>query len=73
LPTYGIFDEKVAQTLLEAGANVNARDDRGQTALMHAARYGYENTVKLLIEHRADVNLRDNLGRTALMHAAAGK
>src|SRR5262249_16052204 len=73
LPLHGYFDTEVARVLLDGGAAINARDDRGQTALMGASSYGYEESIKLLIERAADVNLRDNQGRTALMHAAAGK
>jgi hypothetical protein len=73
LPLYGFFDARVTEALLDSGANVDARDDKGRTALMLAAGFGYEDAVKLLVEHRADVNLSDNAGRTALMHAAAGK
>ncbi len=73
LAGYGFFDARVTETLLEAGANPNARDKDGATALMKSANYGYEEAIRLLIEHKADVNLKDNNGRTALMHAAAGK
>lgn len=53
------------QFLVSRGANVNAQDDKGQTALMMAG----ENTdaVKALIEAGADVNVRDREGNTALM------
>lgn len=68
----GFLDPRVVKILLEAGANPNARD-RGETALMEASDYGFEDSVKILIAYHADVNLVDNKGRTALMHAAAGK
>jgi ankyrin repeat protein len=73
LPGYGFFSLGVTKVLLEGGAQVDARDVEGRTALMHAASFGFEDTVKLLIDHRADVNLKDNSGRTPLMHAAGGR
>lgn len=69
----GFFDPIVTGVLLEAGANVNAIDEKYETALMKASGFGFKQVVKVLIEHRADVNLRDASGRTALMHAAAGR
>ena len=51
---------------LEHGANVNAKDTDGQTALMKA--YTTEQ-VRLLIEAGADVNAKDKNGKTALMQA----
>lgn len=72
LASYGFFDTRVETLLLDAGANLNARDDEGRTALMHASGFGYAEAVRLLIEHGANLNLKDNNGRTALMHAAAG-
>jgi len=70
--SFGFFDPLVLRILLDAGANPDATARKGQTALMQAAGYGYEKSVKILIEHHADVNLRDHKGRTALMHAAIG-
>jgi len=49
---------EVARILIDAGANVNARDSHGETALMRAAQMGYAETAKLLIESGADVNAR---------------
>jgi ankyrin repeat protein len=47
---------------LRNGANVNARDAKGRTALFHA---GYL-TAQMLLEHGADVHARSKDGRTAL-------
>ena len=55
------------QRLIAAGADVNATDNSGMTALMFAAK---EDTAKVLLEAGADVNAKDNDGKTALMFAA---
>lgn len=64
-------DEKIAAALIEAGADVNARDRSGGTSLQGAAatprRDGNAATViRLLLEKGADINARDGIGRTAL-------
>ena len=65
--------EQGVRAALAAGADVNARDEDGVTALMHAAYAGNDPAVlKTLVASRAAVNLRDNNGRTALMRAADG-
>jgi len=51
---------------LKAGADVNAVDNRGQTALHGAAAQGYDQVVKYLAEHGANVSLKDKQGKTAL-------
>jgi ankyrin repeat protein len=68
----GFFDPMTTTILLEAGADTNAVDREGETALMKASGHGLKESVKVLIEHHADVNRKDVKGRTALMHAAAG-
>ncbi|MBZ5684229.1 MAG: ankyrin repeat domain-containing protein [Acidobacteriia bacterium] len=73
LVSTGFFDPTTTTILLEAGADTNATDREGETALMKASGYGVKETVKILIEHHADVNRKDLKGRTALMHAAAGR
>ncbi|XP_037037865.1 putative ankyrin repeat protein RF_0381 [Bradysia coprophila] len=57
--------------LLEKGANINARDEDGDTALMNASNNGRYETVKFLIENGADVNATDTNGKTPLMFASA--
>lgn len=53
------------------GTDVNEPDKDGETALMHAAFWGYAKVVKLLIEKGADVNKQiPYYGFTALMKAA---
>ena len=56
--------------LIAAGANVNAKDNNGVTALMGAAQNNAADVAKLLIEAKADVNAKNNNGVTALMGAA---
>jgi uncharacterized protein len=54
--------------LLNAGAEVNAADNNGNTALMRGASRGYSSDVmKLLIDRGADMNRKNKQGRTALM------
>ena len=54
---------------IAAGADVNARDNDGWTALMRAAINGGTEIVKLLLAAGADVNAKGNDGKTALMLA----
>ena len=56
--------------LLERGADVNARDNDGYTALIWAAFNGHAEIVTALLERGADVDARNNDGDTALMWAA---
>src|SRR5579872_5586631 len=60
---------------LAKGADVNATDDSGMTALMYATFYGFSRIeiVRALLLHGANVNKADKTGRTALMLAADGK
>lgn len=59
--------------LVDAGADPNAGDSSGRTALMQASNYGNEDAVLLLIDRGAIVNQKDYNGRSALMYAANGK
>jgi ankyrin repeat protein len=54
--------------LLDAGADVNARDVRGMTPLMLAVATDRHNpdVVRMLIDRKADVNVRSLAGETAL-------
>lgn len=55
-----------AKSLLIAGANPNAKDQQGRTALMLATGKGAAAMVRLLLTHRAEPFLKDKDGRTAL-------
>jgi ankyrin repeat protein len=55
--------------LLAAGANPNAQNEDGGTALMYAI--DSEEKTKLLLDHGANPNLRSGEGRTPLVVAAA--
>lgn len=63
---YGRTD--ALKTLLDAGADVNAANKAGATALMRAA--GDDRKIKLLVERGANVNARSGLGNTPLILAA---
>ena len=50
----------LVKLLLERGAMINARSPNGSTALMMAARYGNEESVKVLQDRGADARLRND-------------
>lgn len=62
-------DLERAHTLLQGGANPNARNEEGVTVLMVAAGNGHFELVEALIETGVDVNATDVRGWTALMKA----
>lgn len=55
--------------LLGRGADVNALDRHGQSALMLAAHAGHREAVETLIAHRANLNITAKFGLSALMLA----
>jgi tetratricopeptide (TPR) repeat protein len=54
---------------LDHGADVNARDENGRTALMIAAINGHLDVVRLLIGRGADINAKDNSSAAALAYS----
>jgi hypothetical protein len=61
---------EATRMLLEHGADVDRRNDRGQTPLGGAAFKGYEEIVALLLHHGADIDADNGGGMTPLMFAA---
>lgn len=59
----------IVEILTAEGANVNAKEKYGFTALMLAAMEGHADMVKMLLSKGANVRARDNNGKTALKHA----
>lgn len=59
----------IIRALLEHGANVNDRDEDGQSALSYAVCFHEYDVVRLLLESGSDPNLADVNGWTPLMFA----
>jgi uncharacterized protein len=66
-----IGDLKQVQTLLDEGADVNAKDKHGVTALWLASKMNHPHVVRLLLEKGASVNAKDIDGVTALIEACS--
>jgi ankyrin repeat protein len=62
--TFG--NEKVANALMDAGADVNLKKIDGSTALHAAAFMGHSGIVRALLENGAEPNIRNLSGSTAL-------
>jgi ankyrin repeat protein len=56
--------------MLAQGADINDKDEKGETALMKAVAKGHVTLVSLLLIRGAESMERDTMGRTALMRAA---
>ena len=57
------------RALIDAGADVNVRNHKGQSALHCAAKAGFVDIVALLLEHGVQVDARDQVGETPLAAA----
>lgn len=55
-----------AEVLLKAGADINALDDDGSTALMDACRYGRSKMVTFLLMHGADPEIANARGEKVI-------
>lgn len=68
---------EIIKTLLAAGANVNATDEKGRTTLLWAVPISPLEVIQALLNAGADPNIRAEmnyvLGDTALMAAASAK
>ena len=64
---------EVVELLVNNGADVNAKDEEGVTALTIAAREGCLEVMEFLIVKGGDVNAKDKKGNTALSLASAEK
>ncbi len=62
-------DAGQVRELIDAGADVDARDETGATLLMLAAGVGHLEIVSLLIESGANVNACDERGWSAISRA----
>lgn len=60
----------IVQQLLDKGAAINAQDNEGRTALMHALVDGTKETREMLFKNGAALEAQDKLGDTALIFAA---
>ncbi|WP_353273619.1 tetratricopeptide repeat protein [Wolbachia endosymbiont (group A) of Agelastica alni] len=58
--------DKALKVFLEKGADLNAKNNDGETALHWAAKGGYQELVQLLLSKQADPNIQDNNGKTPL-------
>ena len=61
------------QEFLQAGENVNAKNELGNTALHYAAASGNSDMVKFLLENGADANIANDKGWTPLAIAEKKK
>jgi ankyrin repeat protein len=64
----GDLDE--VQRLVNKGADINAKDDEGATALINACAQGHADVARLLLKNGADVNAENRYAWTALIVAA---
>ena len=64
-------DPAVCQVLIDAGADIETKDDMGRSPLHWACRSGALAVVKLLVKAGAWVRVTDNFGNTCLMCASS--
>ncbi len=63
-------DNSMVRMLVANGADVNAKDDQGETAFMKAIRCDDAELVALYLDHGAKIKTEDTKGRSALFYAS---
>lgn len=61
---------RIARFLIDNGANVNVRDDRGRQPLFTASLLGTKEIVELLVNHGAEINPSEKDSPNIPLHAA---
>ena len=64
-----VGDLDAIKDFLNAGSDINKKDNNGQTVLHVAIIEGHEEIIKFLISKRVDLNIKDSSGSTALFYA----
>jgi len=65
-----VNDAKIFQAMVDAGAEVNAKNDGGETVLLLAAsNAGDPEVIEILVKGGANIEEKDKNGRTPLMRA----
>lgn len=65
---------RLAQRLLERGADVNAQNKDHETPLLHlASRFRLLEMARILLKHGADVNVKNSEGKSPLLQLATGR
>ena len=69
-PQFSETEEQLAaqavELVLELGADINAKNEWGQTALHAAAYLGADSLIQLLVDKGAKMDVMDNFGQTPL-------
>ena len=60
---------EMVEKLLQSGANIEARDEEGDTALIKAVNGGYVDIVRTILEHNANTEARNQEGDAPLFLA----
>jgi len=63
-------NEETSQMLVNLGANVDQKNDRGQTPLAGVCFKGYLNIVKILVHGGANIYENNGMGTTPIMFAS---
>ena len=59
-------NKEIVEILINNGANINAKDEYGETPLMSACKMGRNEVADFLIKNGANVNEKSNLGNSPL-------
>ena len=60
---------EVVEKLIQAGEDINSKDDRGDTPLHHASRNGHVEVITALLAAGADKTIKNKDGKTPYDYA----